>query len=46
VLATGALHMVGIALGALHKVPKGDYVIRAAGVVIALAGGAYLTGLA
>jgi urease accessory protein len=46
VLATGALHMVGIALGALHKVPKGDYAIRAAGVVIALAGGAYLTGLA
>lgn len=46
VIATGALHMVGIALGALTKLPKGSLVIRGAGGLIALAGAAFLTGVA
>ncbi|WP_425093939.1 HupE/UreJ family protein [Tropicimonas sp. S265A] len=46
VIATGALHMVGIALGALTKLPKGNLAIRGAGGLIALAGAAFLTGMA
>lgn len=46
VVGTGLLHMAGIALGYLTKLPYGAYAVRAAGVVIALVGGAFLTGLA
>lgn len=46
VISTGVLHMVGIGLGALHKLPKGDLAIRGAGGLIALAGAAFLTGIA
>ncbi|MGL4320072.1 MAG: HupE/UreJ family protein [Paracoccaceae bacterium] len=46
VVATGALHLAGIAFGQLIKRPKGQIAVRAAGGVIALAGAAFLTGLA
>jgi len=46
VIATGLLHLVGIALGYLTVLPNGKYLVRAGGVVIALVGGAFLTGLA
>jgi urease accessory protein len=46
VVATGALHLAGIAFGTLIKSPPGLIAVRAAGGVIALAGGAFLTGLA
>jgi urease accessory protein len=46
VVATGTLHLIGIAFGQLIKWPSGLVAVRAAGGVIALAGGAYLTGLA
>lgn len=46
VVATGLLHLVGIAIGMLVKWPAGRVVVRASGAAIALAGGAYLTGIA
>jgi urease accessory protein len=46
VLATGLLHLAGIAFGQLMNRPVGLVAVRAAGGAIALAGGAYLTGLA
>ncbi|MEM9395610.1 MAG: HupE/UreJ family protein [Pseudomonadota bacterium] len=46
VISTGLLHMVGIGLGALNKLPKGNLAIRGAGGLIALAGAAFLTGIA
>lgn len=46
VISTGLLHMVGIALGSLTRMPKGNLAIRGAGAVIALAGAAFLTGVA
>ncbi len=46
VVATGALHLIGIAIGMLVKWPAGRVVVRATGAAIALAGGAYLTGMA
>lgn len=46
VLATGTLHMLGIAIGVLAKWPAGRVAVRAAGAAIALAGGAFLTGVA
>lgn len=46
VLATGLLHMVGIALGALARWPAGRIAIRAAGGLIAATGAAFLAGLA
>lgn len=46
VVATGTLHMVGIALGLVAKWPAGRVAVRAAGAAIALAGGAFLTGVA
>jgi urease accessory protein len=46
VVATGLLHLSGIAFGALGKRPWGGYAVRAAGLVIAAVGAAYLTGLA
>lgn len=46
VLATSALHLIGIAVGQLWQWQNGKVVVRAFGVAIALAGGAFLTGLA
>ena len=46
VVATGLLHLAGIAIGQLGLWPAGRIVVRAAGGAIALAGGAFLTGLA
>lgn len=46
VVATGMLHLIGIAFGMLMKWPSGKLAVRAAGGVIAMAGGAFLTGLA
>ena len=46
VLATGTLHLCGIAVGGLGKWPVGRMLVRAAGAAIALAGGAFLTGIA
>lgn len=46
VVATGLLHMAGIAFGYLTKMPWGAYAVRAAGVVIAAVGAAFLTGIA
>ena len=46
VIATGALHLAGIAFGSLSRWPAGRFAVRGAGGVIALAGLAYLSGLA
>lgn len=46
VIATGLLHLCGIAFGSLARWPAGKLAVRAAGVLIAIAGTAYLTGLA
>jgi urease accessory protein len=46
VVATGLLHLAGIALGALADRPWGAYAMRAAGLVIAAVGAAFLTGVA
>lgn len=46
VIATGVLHLAGIAFGFLSRVPSGRYVVRAAGVAIAAIGGAFLFGVA
>jgi urease accessory protein len=45
VLATGLLHLTGIAFGLLARWPAGRFAVRAAGGVIALVGAAYLGGL-
>ena len=42
VIATGLLHLVGIAVGLLAQWPAGRYAVRAAGGAIALAGVAFL----
>ena len=42
VIATGLLHLAGIAVGLLAQRPAGRYAVRAAGGVIALAGIAFL----
>jgi urease accessory protein len=44
VVATGMLHMCGIALGFLTLVPKGQYLVRALGGGICLVGGGFLFG--
>ena len=44
VIATGLLHLCGIAFGLLTRWPAGRYAVRAAGGVIALVGVAYLGG--
>ena len=44
VIATGMLHLCGIAFGALSQWPAGRVAVRAAGGVIALIGVAFLTG--
>jgi len=46
VIATGLLHVCGIAFGGLSRWPAGRCAVRAAGGVIALVGVAYLSGLA
>lgn len=45
VIATGLLHLCGIAFGALAQWPAGKMVVRASGGVIALAGLGFLTGV-
>lgn len=44
VIATGMLHIAGIAFGALSYWPAGRIAVRAAGIVIACVGLGYLTG--
>lgn len=44
VLATGMLHLAGIAFGELMRLPKGEWIVRAGGGFIALAGVGFLTG--
>ena len=46
VVATGLLHLAGIAFGTLADRPWGTYVIRTAGLCIAAVGAAFLTGIA
>jgi urease accessory protein len=46
VIATGLLHLAGIAIGTLTLTKEGTWVVRAAGVVIAAVGAAFLTGVA
>ncbi|MDX1346168.1 MAG: HupE/UreJ family protein [Sedimenticolaceae bacterium] len=46
VIATGLLHLCGIAFGALAKWPAGKVAVRAGGGLIALGGFAFLFGLA
>jgi len=45
VVATGLLHLTGIAFGLLARWPAGRFAVRAAGGAIALAGVAFLRGL-
>lgn len=45
VMATGMLHLLGIAFGLLVRWPAGKIAVRAAGGAIALAGVAFLTGI-
>jgi urease accessory protein len=42
VVATGGLHLIGIALGLVHRWPSGRMALRAAGAVVTLAGVAFL----
>ncbi len=44
VIATGMLHLAGIAFGFLTLVPKGQYLVRAAGAAIAMVGTGFLVG--
>ena len=46
VVATGLLHLAGIAFGSLARWPIGAIAVRTIGALIAVAGGAYLTGIA
>jgi urease accessory protein len=46
VIATGCLHLSGIALGLLARWPAGRLAVRTGGGAIALAGVAFLTGMA
>jgi len=46
VISTGILHAIGIAIGLLTGNAFGKWVVRGAGVVIALIGGAFLAGFA
>jgi len=46
VIATGMLHLSGIAIGYLWRWRSGQVAVRAAGGAIAVAGAAFLTGLA
>jgi urease accessory protein len=42
VIATGALHGLGIAIGVVHRWPLGKVALRLAGLAVALAGSAFL----
>lgn len=44
VLATGMLHLFGVGIGFLTLVPKGQYIVRGAGGVIAAVGVGFLAG--
>ncbi len=46
VVATGLLHLSGIGIGMLGRWPVGQVAVRGAGAAIALAGAAFLTGVA
>ncbi|MTH80350.1 HupE/UreJ family protein, partial [Paracoccus aestuariivivens] len=46
VVATGCLHVIGIAFGLLTRWPAGQVLVRSCGAIIALAGVAFLTGIA
>jgi len=46
VLATGLLHLFGVAFGTLVRWPAGDYAVRAGGGLVCLVGLAFLVGLA
>ena len=46
VIATGLLHLAGIAFGLLVRWPAGSYAIRAGGGIISLVGLAFLFGIA
>ena len=46
VVATGLLHLAGIAIGFLTRWPAGTVAVRAAGAAIAMGGAAFLTGFA
>ena len=46
VIATGLLHLAGIAVGSVGRWRMGQVAVRATGAAIALAGGAFLAGVA
>jgi urease accessory protein len=46
VIATGMLHLAGIAIGLVVRWPAGKIAVRAVGAAIAMAGVAFLTGIA
>ncbi|MEE4189830.1 MAG: HupE/UreJ family protein [Roseobacter sp.] len=46
VVATGLLHLAGIAIGLLWGRPWGAWIVRSAGVLVALVGAAFLAGVA
>ena len=46
VIGTGLLHLVGVGLGFVTRLPRGGLVLRAAGIGIAAVGGLFLAGLA
>jgi urease accessory protein len=46
VIATGLLHVAGIAIGLLWHKPWGVWAVRGAGAVVAAVGAAFLTGVA
>lgn len=43
VVGTGLLHLAGIAIGELKRLPWGDYIVRAGGAIVALVGFGFLT---
>ncbi|MEO8529713.1 MAG: HupE/UreJ family protein [Deltaproteobacteria bacterium] len=46
VISTGLLHLGGIAIGFLTRVPNGQWIVRGAGLGIAAVGGMFLTAMA
>jgi urease accessory protein len=43
VIGTGLLHLAGIAIGELKRLPWGDWIVRAGGAIIAMIGLGFLT---